>query len=113
MDEKTKMKKEKIIGIDLGTSNSAAAVLQAGKPTIIPSAEGTTAYGKAFPSVVAFTKDGQMLVGEPARRQAVSNPSGTITAAKRKMGTNFEYNIHGKKYTPQQISAFLLQKIKK
>ena len=107
------MKKEKIIGIDLGTSNSAAAVLQAGKPTIIPSAEGTTAYGKAFPSVVAFTKDGRMLVGEPARRQAVSNPKGTITAAKRKMGTNFEYKIHGKTYTPQQISAFLLQKIKK
>jgi len=113
MAEKTKMKKEKIIGIDLGTSNSAAAVLQAGKPTIIPSAEGTTAYGKAFPSVVAFTKDGRMLVGEPARRQAVSNPKGTITAAKRKMGTNFEYKIHGKTYTPQQISAFLLQKIKK
>jgi len=113
MDEKTKMKKEKIIGIDLGTSNSAAAVLQAGKPTIIPSAEGTTAYGKAFPSVVAFTKDGQKLVGEPARRQAVSNPKGTITAAKRKMGKSFEYNIHGKTYTPQQISAFILQKIKK
>ena len=85
MAEKTKTKKEKIIGIDLGTSNSAAAVLQAGKPTIIPSAEGTTAYGKAFPSVVAFTKDGQVLVGEPARRQAISNPEGTITAAKRKM----------------------------
>ena len=113
MAEKTKMKKEKIIGIDLGTSNSAAAVLQAGKPTIIPSAEGTTAYGKAFPSVVAFTKDGQMLVGEPARRQAVSNPQGTITAAKRKMGKSFEYKINGKKYTPQQISAFVLQKIKK
>ncbi|MBU90569.1 molecular chaperone DnaK [Candidatus Woesearchaeota archaeon] len=107
------MKKEKIIGIDLGTSNSAASVLQAGKPTIIPSAEGTTAYGKAFPSVVAFTKDGQMLVGEPARRQAISNPQGTITAAKRKMGSNFEYTIHGKKYSPQQISAFILQKIKK
>jgi molecular chaperone DnaK len=113
MAEKTKMKKEKIIGIDLGTSNSAAAVLQAGKPTIIPSAEGTTAYGKAFPSVVAFTKDGQMLVGEPARRQAVSNPEGTIIAAKRKMGKGFEYKINGKKYTPQQISAFILQKIKK
>ena len=109
----TKTKKEKIIGIDLGTSNSAAAVLQAGKPTIIPSAEGTTAYGKAFPSVIAFTKDGQMLVGEPARRQAVSNPEGTVTAAKRKMGSNFEYEINSKKYTPQQISAFILQKIKK
>ncbi|MBU0627674.1 MAG: molecular chaperone DnaK [Nanoarchaeota archaeon] len=112
MTEK-KAKKEKIIGIDLGTSNSAAAVLQAGKPTIIPSAEGTTQYGKAFPSVVAFTKDGQLLVGEPARRQAVSNPERTITAAKRKMGTNFKYNINSKEYTPQQISAFILQKIKK
>ena len=107
------MPKEKIIGIDLGTSNSAASVLQAGKPTIIPSAEGTTAYGKAFPSVVAFTKDGQILVGEPARRQAVSNPEKTIMAAKRKMGTSYKYNIDGKEYTPQQISAFILQKIKK
>ena len=107
------MAKEKIIGIDLGTSNSAASVLQAGKPTIIPSAEGTTAYGKAFPSVVAFTKDNQILVGEPARRQAVSNPERTITVAKRKMGTSHKYNIEGKEYTPQQISAFILQKIKK
>ena len=107
------MAKEKIIGIDLGTSNSAASALQAGKPTIIPSAEGTTAYGKAFPSVVAFTKDGQILVGEPARRQAVSNPEKTIIAAKRKMGTNHKYHIDGKEYTPQQISAFILQKIKK
>ena len=107
------MTKEKIIGINLGTSNSAASALQAGKPTIIPSAEGTTAYGKAFPSVVAFTKDGQILVGEPARRQAVSNPERTIMAAKRKMGTNYKYNIDGKEYTPQQISAFILQKIKK
>ena len=107
------MAKEKIIGIDLGTSNSAASALQAGKPTIIPSAEGTTAYGKAFPSAVAFTKDGQILVGEPARRQAVSNPEKTIMAAKRKMGTTHKYNIDGKEYTPQQISAFILQKIKK
>ena len=75
----------KIIGIDLGTSNSAAAFLEAGKPRIIPSAEGATQYGKAFPSVVAFTKDGQILVGEPARRQAVSNPEGTVAAAKRKL----------------------------
>lgn len=111
MSEKTK--KEKIIGIDLGTSNSAAAVLQAGKPIIIPSAEGTSAYGKAFPSVVAFAKDGQLLVGEPARRQAVSNPERTIMAAKRKMGTSHKYKIDGKEYTPQQISAFILQKIKK
>jgi len=103
----------KIIGIDLGTSNSAAAVLEAGRPRIIPSAEGASLYGKAFPSVVAFTKEGQVLVGEPARRQAVSNADGTIMAAKRKMGTSFKYNIHGKEYTPQQISAFILQKIKK
>ncbi|MBI2106200.1 molecular chaperone DnaK [Candidatus Woesearchaeota archaeon] len=103
----------KVIGIDLGTSNSAASFLEAGKPRIIPSAEGASLYGKAFPSVVAFTKDGQVLVGEPARRQAVSNPSGTVMAAKRKMGTNHKYEIHGREYTPQQISAFILQKIKK
>lgn len=103
----------KIIGIDLGTSNSAAAVMMGGRPTIVPSAEGVTAYGKAFPSYVAFTKEGQMLVGEPARRQAVANPEGTISAAKRKMGTDHKYNVFGKEYTPQQISAFLLQKIKK
>lgn len=108
-----KTKKEKIIGIDLGTSNSAASVLQAGKPVIIPSAEGVTQYGKAFPSVVAFTKDEQLLVGEPARRQAISNPERTIQATKRKMGTGFKYKINGKDYTPQQISAFILQKIKK
>ncbi|MBM4241457.1 MAG: molecular chaperone DnaK [Euryarchaeota archaeon] len=106
-------KKEKIIGIDLGTSNSAAAVLVGGKPTIIPSAEGATQYGKAFPSYVAFTKDGQRLVGEPARRQAVTNPEHTITAIKRKMGTQYKVDILGKQYTPQEISAFILQKIKK
>ncbi len=103
----------KIIGIDLGTSNSAAAVLEGGRPKIVPSAEGTTAAGKAFPSFVAFTKDGQMLVGEPARRQAVTNPEGTVMAAKRKMGTDYRYKIYGKEYSPQQISAFILQKIKR
>ncbi|MEK6962915.1 MAG: molecular chaperone DnaK [Nanoarchaeota archaeon] len=103
----------KIIGIDLGTSNSAAAFLEGGKPKIIPSAEGASVYGKAFPSVIAFTKEGQMLVGEPAKRQAISNPEGTIITAKRKMGTSFKYKVHGKEYTPQQISAFILQKIKK
>jgi len=103
----------KIIGIDLGTSNSAAAVLEAGRPKIIPSAEGTSQYGKSFPSVVAFSKDGELLVGEPARRQAVSNPESTITKAKRKMGTTHKYKVNGKEYTPQQISAFILQKIKK
>ena len=106
-------KKEKIIGIDLGTSNSAAAVLLGGKATIIPSAEGATQYGKAFPSYVAFTKDGQRLVGEPARRQAVTNPEHTISAIKRSMGTDYKINVLGKEYTPQEISAFILQKIKK
>jgi molecular chaperone DnaK len=103
----------KIIGIDLGTSNSAAAAVIAGRPTIIPSAEGTSVGGKAFPSYVAFTKDGQLLVGEPARRQAVSNPEGTVQAIKRKMGTDYKVRIFGKEYTPQQISAFILQKIKR
>ena len=104
---------EKIIGIDLGTSNSAAAVIQGGKPTLIPAAEGTTVAGKAFPSIVAFSKDGDLLVGEPARRQAVTNPDNTIREAKRKMGTEFMYKIQGKEYKPQQISAFILQKIKR
>jgi molecular chaperone DnaK len=107
------MAKEKIIGIDLGTSNSEAAVIIGGKPTIIPSAEGATVAGKMFPSYVAFTADGQLLVGEPARRQAVSNPDGTISAAKRKIGSSHVYKIYGKDYTPQQISAFILQKIKR
>lgn len=103
----------KIIGIDLGTSNSAAAYLDGGKPRIIPSSEGTSLYGKSFPSYVAFTRDGQLLVGEPAKRQLVANPEGTVTAFKRKMGTTFRYNIYGKEYTPQELSAFILQKIKK
>ena len=103
----------KVIGIDLGTSNSAAAVMEGGRPVIIPSAEGAgVASGKAFPSYVAFTKDGQRLVGEPARRQAAINAEGTIQAAKRKMGTDFKFKSYGKEYTPQQISAFILQKIK-
>ncbi|MFB3918451.1 MAG: molecular chaperone DnaK [Candidatus Velamenicoccus archaeovorus] len=103
----------KIIGIDLGTSNSAASVMEGNRPVIIPSAEGTTVGGgKAFPSYVAFTKDGQRLVGEPARRQAAINPEGTIMAAKRKMGTDHKFKVFGKEYTPQQISAFILQKIK-
>ena len=102
----------KVIGIDLGTSNSAAAVMERDRPAIIPSAEGSTLGGKAFPSYVAFTKDGQRLIGEPARRQASVNPEGTIMAAKRKMGTDFHFKVHGKEYTPQQISAFILQKIK-
>ncbi|MGC8479528.1 MAG: molecular chaperone DnaK [Candidatus Micrarchaeia archaeon] len=102
----------KIIGIDLGTSNSAAAVLEGGRPVLIPSAEGTSLYGKSFPSYVAFTKDGQRLIGEPAKRQAVANSDGTVNAFKRKMGTDFKYKIYGKEYTPQELSAMVLQKIK-
>ncbi len=103
----------KVIGIDLGTSNSAAAVVESGRPVIVPSAEGAgVASGKAFPSYVAFTKEGQRLVGEPARRQAAINAEGTIQAAKRRMGTDFKFRVFGKEYTPQQISAFILQKIK-
>jgi molecular chaperone DnaK len=102
----------KIIGIDLGTSNSAAAALIGGRPAIIPSAEGTSIGGKAFPSYVAFTKDGQALVGEPARRQAVTNPEGTITGIKRKMGTEYKVKVYGKEYTPEEISAQILRKIK-
>lgn len=102
----------KIIGIDLGTSNSAAAALIGGRPTIIPSAEGTSIGGKAFPSYVAFTKDGQALVGEPAKRQAVTNPEGTITGIKRKMGTDYKVRVYGKEYTPEEVSAQILRKIK-
>jgi molecular chaperone DnaK len=102
----------KIIGIDLGTSNSAAAVLIGGRPTIVPSAEGTSIGGKAFPSYVAFTKDGQVLVGEPARRQAVTNPEGTITGIKRKMGTDYKVRVYGKEYTPEEVSAQILRKIR-
>ena len=105
--------KEKILGIDLGTTNSAAAIMEAGRPAVIPSAEGPTIAGKMFPSVVAFTKDGQLLIGEPAKRQATVNPEGTIFEIKRKMGTDYKVSIYGKDYTPQQISAFILQKIKR
>ncbi len=102
----------KIIGIDLGTSNSAAAVMQGNRPVIIPSAEGVSLGGKAFPSYVAFTKDGQRLTGEAARRQSVTNTEGTAYAFKRKMGSDYKYNLRGKDYRPQELSAFLLQKIK-
>ena len=105
-------KRERILGIDLGTTNSAAAILEAGRPVTIPSAEGPTIAGKMFPSVVAFTKDGQLLIGDPARRQAVTNPEGTVFEIKRKMGTDYKVNLYGKEYSPQQISAFILQKIK-
>jgi molecular chaperone DnaK len=104
---------EKVLGIDLGTTNSAAAIYEGGHATVIPSAEGPTMAGKMFPSVVAFTKEGQLLVGEPAKRQATTNPEGTVFEIKRKMGTEYKVSIYGKEYTPQQISSFILQKIKK
>ena len=102
----------KIIGIDLGTSNSAAGSVVGTKCIIIPAAEGPTIGGKAFPSIVAFTKEGELLVGEPARRQMILNPEGTVIAAKRKIGTDFKFHILDNDYSPQQISAFILQKIK-
>jgi molecular chaperone DnaK len=97
-----------IIGIDLGTSNSAAAVLRGGRPVIIPSAEGVSIGGKAFPSYVALTADGQVLVCEPA-----ANPEGTATAFKRRMGKRENIRLRDKDYSPEQLSAFLLQKIKR
>ncbi len=104
----------KVIGIDLGTSNSAAAFMDGDRPSIIPSSEGTTVGGgKAFPSYVAITKEGQLLVGEPARRQSAINPDNTVSGFKRKMGESFKYSLGSKEYTPQQLSAFVLQKIKK
>jgi len=106
------MAKEMIIGIDLGTTNSEAAYLEGGRPVIIPSAEGSTFGGKMFPSVVAFTKDGERIVGDPAKRQAVLNPNNTIMNIKRKMGTKHKVTIKKKKYSPEEISAMILQKIR-
>ena len=102
-----------IIGIDLGTSNSAAAVLRGGRPIIIPSAEGITLGGKAFPSYVALTADGQIIVGEPARRQAAANPEGTASAFKRQMGRREKIRLRNREFTPEELSGFLLQKIKR
>lgn len=102
------MGKEKIIGIDLGTTNSCVAVLEGGEPVVIPNAEGN----RTTPSVVAFTKDGERLVGQVAKRQAVTNPDKTVASIKREMGTDHKVNIDGTDYTPQQISAMILQKLK-
>jgi molecular chaperone DnaK len=102
-----------IIGIDLGTSNSAAAVLRGGRPVIIPSAEGISLGGKAFPSYVAITADGQTLIGESARRQTAANPEGTATGFKRKMGQREKIHLRDRDFTPEQLSSFLLQKIKR
>lgn len=99
----------KIIGIDLGTTNSAVAVMEGGEAVIIPNTEGN----RTTPSVVAFTKDGERLVGETAKRQAILNPQNTISSIKREMGSDFKVDIDGKKYTPEEISAMILQKIKK
>ena len=98
----------KIIGIDLGTTNSCVAVMEGGKPVVIANAEGV----RTTPSVVAFTKTGERLVGEPAKRQAVTNAEKTISSIKRHMGTDYKVDIDGKKYTPQEISAMVLQKLK-
>ena len=98
----------KIIGIDLGTTNSCVAVMEGGKPVVIPNAEGM----RTTPSVVAFTKNGERLVGEPAKRQAVTNADRTISSIKRHMGTDYKVSIDGKDYTPQEISAMILQKLK-
>ena len=98
----------KIIGIDLGTTNSAVAVMEGGQATIIPNAEGN----RTTPSVVAFTKDGERLVGETAKRQAIMNPAKTIASIKREMGTDYKVNIDDKSYSPEEISAMTLQKIK-
>lgn len=102
-----------IIGIDLGTSNSAASVLRGGRPVIIPSTEGVSIGGKAFPSYVALTAEGQILVGEPARRQMAANPEGTTSAFKRKMGKREKVRLRDQDYSPEQLSGFLLQKIKR
>ena len=98
----------KIIGIDLGTTNSAVAVMEGGDAVIIPNIEGN----RTTPSVVAFTKDGERLVGETAKRQAITNPDRTISSIKRHMGSDFNVKIDSKTYTPQDISAMILQKLK-
>ena len=98
----------KIIGIDLGTTNSCVAVMEGGEPVVIPNAEGA----RTTPSVVAFKKDGERMVGQVAKRQAITNPEGTVSSIKREMGTDHKVEIGGKKYTPQEISAIILQKLK-
>ena len=98
----------KIIGIDLGTTNSCVAVMEGNEPVVIPNAEG----GRTTPSVVAFNKDGERLVGQVAKRQAVANPEHTVSSIKREMGTDYKVKIEGKEYSPQEISAMILSKLK-
>ena len=98
----------KIIGIDLGTTNSCVAVMEGGEAVVIANAEGA----RTTPSVVAFTKEGERIVGQVAKRQAITNPDKTVSSIKRHMGSNYKVNIDGKEYTPQEISAMILQKLK-
>ena len=98
----------KVIGIDLGTTNSVVAVMEGGEPVVIPNAEGS----RLTPSVVGFSKNGERLVGQLAKRQAVSNPDRTVVSIKRHMGSDYKVTIDGKSYTPQEISAMILQKLK-
>ena len=98
----------KTIGIDLGTTNSCVAVIEGGEPVVIPNAEGA----RTTPSVVAFSKTGERMVGQVAKRQAITNPERTVSSIKREMGTNYKVTIDGKSYTPQEISAMILQKLK-
>ena len=102
------MVSEKVLGIDLGTTNSCMAIMEGGQPVIIANAEG----GRTTPSVVAFTKDGERLVGNVAKRQAITNPNRTVQSIKRKMGTSETVTIGDKTHTPQEISAMILQKLK-
>ena len=97
----------KIIGIDLGTTNSCVAVIEGGEPVVIANAEGA----RTTPSVVAFSKSGERMIGQVAKRQAVKNPDRTISSIKRQMGSNYQVSIDGKNYTPQEISAMILQKL--
>ena len=98
----------KTIGIDLGTTNSCVAVIEGGEPVVIPNAEGA----RTTPSVVAVSKDGERMVGQVAKRQAITNPDKTVAAIKREMGTSYKVSIDGKQYTPQEISAMSLSKLK-
>ncbi|HIV87134.1 MAG TPA: Hsp70 family protein, partial [Candidatus Pygmaiobacter gallistercoris] len=98
----------KIIGIDLGTTNSCVAVMEGGEPVVIANAEGS----RTTPSVVAFSKTGERMVGQVAKRQAITNPDRTVSSIKREMGTDYKVNIDGKSYTPQEISAMILSKLK-
>ena len=101
------------MGIDLGTSNSAAALIKDGKIKLVPASEGSTTYGKMFPSIVAFKEDGEIIVGKNAKNYAYTNPERTVRWIKRKMGTDYTVKIDGYSYSPQEISALIIKKMKK